>query len=181
MFAYSVQNYTPAVLGWTPQTLEPAAILCLAVSFFCGLKRLEAHYHHLGISYEKNQALGDAQEIQKALKQAEPHLGALPPLQQEYMDGWRKKMEAQHSRAKSADPILDKLDRQMGFLYHSRNRLMMAGFLLLVCSKIGTPYFSPTDKPKVTVPTKDQGTSKPQKEPNHPQPTANKSDAGNGS
>lgn len=141
MFAYSVQNYTPQVLGWNPQTLEPVAILCLAASFFCGLKRIEARYHELGISYEKHQALGDAKAMEDTLRLI--HEDPLRHIPRQSIEKIQKSLEIQASRAKSADPILDKLGRQMGILYRIRNYLMIAGFLLLVCAKIGTPYLSP--------------------------------------
>lgn len=150
MFAYSVQNYSPEVLGWNPQTLEPIAILFLAVSFFCGLKRIEARYHELGISYKKNQAIGDAKAMEEALRLIFEDPVRNQPRQS--IEEIQKSLDIQVSRAKSAAPILDKLGRQMGVLYHVRNLLMVLGFLFLVGSKMGTPYFSPKPTP-TTQPT----------------------------
>lgn len=145
VFAYSVQNYDPQVLAWNPQTLEPIAILCLAVSFFCGLKRIEARYHELGISYEKNQSLGDAKAMEDALRLI--HEDPVRHQPRQSIEEIQKALDTQVSRSQSAAPILDKLGRQMGILYRIRNYLMIAGFLLLVAAKVGTPYFAPTTTP----------------------------------
>lgn len=145
MFAYSVQNYTPHIIGWDARTLEPIAILCLAVSFFCGLKRIEAHYHHLGISYEKNQAIGDAKVMDEALRLI--HADPLRHQPRQSIEDIQKSLEISVSRAKSATPILDRLDRQIGALYRARNWLMLAGFFLIVAAKIADPYSTTTKQP----------------------------------
>jgi hypothetical protein len=180
MFAYTVQNYTPRRLDLTPSTLEPIAIVCLAVAFFCALKRIESHYHHLGINYEKNQALGDAKALEEALRLI--HTDPVRHQPRQSIEEIQKSLEIQVSRAKSAAPILDMLDRRMGKLYHLRNYLMAAGFLLIFCAKAGSPYFAPTKTQSQEPQTKDQRTPEPQQKATDSQPpTANKTDAGNGS
>ena len=79
MFAYIAQTYTPQKIDLSASTLEPVALLLLAVSFFLGLRRINCIYHILGMSYEETLATDDATEIQKALREAEPYKETLPP------------------------------------------------------------------------------------------------------
>jgi len=144
MFAYTAQTYTPKKLDWTTSALEPVAIICFAVAFFLGIMRLDCLYHHLGISSQQAQAEGDSKEIEKALRviEADPLLrtpwSGNNPLQIE------EELRRSRSRAESAKPILAKLDGKIYSYYTWRNRLMVAGFSLIVVAKVATPYLDTT-------------------------------------
>ena len=109
MFAYTVQNYTPHRLDFSASTLEPIAIICLAGAFFCGLKRIECLFHVLGISYQKNQEIGDAQVTEDAIRMivTEPHKHQ--PRQGSSLESISEEAQAHRDRARSAEPLLDSL------------------------------------------------------------------------
>jgi hypothetical protein len=141
MFAYSVQGYIPKRLDFTPVTLEPIAIVCFAAAFICGLKRIEGLFHHLGVSYEMNQALGDATEAEKALRliAEEPHTHQ--PREGVSVESIQGEANAWRDRAQSADTKLDLLNLKGQSLYSWRNRLMITGVALIVCARVANPYF----------------------------------------
>jgi hypothetical protein len=140
MFAYIVQTYTPQKLDWSASTLEPIALIFLAMSFFLGLHRINCIYHILGMSYEETVATDSCTEIRKALEQGEPHKDSLPPQQREYMEGWRKTMEVQQARAKSAASHVGALDQQSKLCYNLRNHLLIGGFVAILLARILAPY-----------------------------------------
>ncbi|WP_411825418.1 hypothetical protein [Luteolibacter sp. AS25] len=147
MFAYSVQSFIPRCIDSIFAALEPVAIICFAVAFLCGLRRMECLFNFLGISYEKNLALGDAKVTEEALRRM-----AADPIQYRLREGLSveavaKDAQADRSRAKSADPLLDSLGKKVRTLHHWRNRLMIAGFFLIFSARIVTPYLTSPKRP----------------------------------
>ena len=142
IFAYSVQNYTPTRIDLSPSILEPIAIVCLAGAFFCGLKRIECLFHHLGISYQKNQELGDAQVTEDALRLIvlEPHKHQ--PRRGSSIELIVEEAASHRSRAQSAEPLLDSLNTKVRLFYKWRNYLMFAGFFLVFLARVLSPYSS---------------------------------------
>jgi hypothetical protein len=153
MFAYTAQTYTPKKIDFSPATLEPIAIICFAVAFFLGLRRLDCLYHILGISYEKTHADADAAVIQKALRMIEDddRLSYQPGTSLEEME---KELEWNRSRSRSAKPSLDDLHTKISTFYNWRSRLLIAGFALIFLARVLSPYFAATtpQKPKTPPP-----------------------------
>jgi hypothetical protein len=147
MFAYTVQNYTPHRLDFSASTLEPIAIICLAGAFFCGLKRIECLFHVLGISYQKNQEIDDAQVTETAIRMIVTEPEKHQPRQGSSLESLAKEAQAHRGRAQSAEPLLDSLGTKVRHYYTWRNGLMLAGFSLIVAAKIAVPYSTPTKQP----------------------------------
>jgi hypothetical protein len=143
MFAYTAQTYTPKKLDLSPSTLEPLAIICFAIAFFLGLRRLDCLYHILGISSEEAHARGNAQETKKAIRMIEANPFECQPKPSITLEQMRKDYEWNIKRAESAKPLLDNLQAKVGSFYNWRNHLMIAGFSLIVLSRILSPYFDP--------------------------------------
>jgi hypothetical protein len=158
MFAYTAQTYTPKKLDFSPSTLEPIAIICFAVAFFLGLRRLDCLYHILGISYEKTHADADAAVIQKTLRMIEDdHLLSYQPGTS--VEEMEKDLEWNRTRSRSAKPILDDLSTKIRTFYNWRSRLLIAGFALIVLARVLSPYSAAT-KPRTQL--KDSKASAPQ-------------------
>ena len=158
MFAYTAQTYTPKKLDFSPSTLEPIAIICFAVAFFLGLRRLDCLYHILGISYEKTDADVDAAVIQKTLRMIEDD--HLPSYQLgTSVEEMEKDLEWNRTRSRSAKPILDDLNTKIRTFYSWRSRLLIAGFALIVLARVLSPYSAAT-KPQTQQ--KDSKASAPQ-------------------
>ncbi|MCX6879821.1 MAG: hypothetical protein NTW21_39355 [Verrucomicrobia bacterium] len=143
MFAYTAQTYTPKKLDFSPSTLEPIAVICFAVAFFLGLRRLDCLYHILGVNYEKTHADADAAVIQKALRMIEndPLLRYQPGTSLEEME---KELEWNRIRSRSAKPILDDLKTRIRTFYNWRSRLLLVGFALIVLARVLSPYSAAT-------------------------------------
>lgn len=141
MFAYTAQNYKPRTLDWSPSVLELASIGCFAVAFFLGLRRLDCLYHILGISSQKDQALGDAKVLNEAIRLIETNPMNCQPRSGSSIQDLAEERDADLRRAKSAKPILDTLNGKIVSFYRWRNFLMIGGFTLIVASKVWSPYF----------------------------------------
>ena len=147
MVAYTIQNYTPKKLGWSPSSLEPVAIICFAVAFFLCLRRLDNLYHILVLNSQKNQALGDADDLTKALC-----LHSEDPRNNKLRSGLSMESIAEdrdfHIRlSQSAIPLLSSIDRRVRLYYTWRDRLMIAGVVLLVAARLLGPYHDNTKPP----------------------------------
>jgi hypothetical protein len=140
MFAYISQTYTPQKIDFSASTLEPIALVFLAVSFFLGLMRINYLYHSLGMNYEQLEASESAKAIGQALRDAEPHKNHLPPEQQKYMNEWNQEMKALQDRSQVARGFVDKLNRQGETFYSLRNIFLVAGFASVALARILEPY-----------------------------------------
>ena len=147
MVAYTIQNYTPKKLGWSPSTLEPIAIICFAVAFYLCLRRLEYFYHILVLNSQQNQALSDADEMGKALR-----LHAEDPQGNKLRSGLSMESIAEDRdfhirRSQSATPLLASIDKRVRAYYTWRGRLMIAGVVLFLAARILAPYHNNTNPP----------------------------------
>lgn len=147
MFAYTVQNYTPHRLDFSPSTLEPIAIICLAGAFICGLKRIECVFHVSGIGYQQHQEIGDAEKKEAAIWMIVTEPEKHQARQGSTLESLEKEAQAHRGRAQSAEPLLDSLNTKVKRYYTYRNRLMHAGFFLVVVAKIAVPYSNPPKQP----------------------------------
>jgi len=148
MFAYTAQTYTPKKLDFSPSTMEPVAIICFAVAFYFGIRRIDCLYHHLGISSQEAQALGDAKELENALRMVAENPLVCTPRAGMTVSKIESDLEHLRSRAQSAKTILKKLDDKVGSFYTWRNRLMLAGFFLIFLGRVLSPYYT-TTKPQI--------------------------------
>lgn len=52
LFAYIAQTYTPERIAFSPAILEPASLVCLAVSFFLGVRRIATYVTTVKLNHD---------------------------------------------------------------------------------------------------------------------------------
>jgi len=146
LFAYIGQNYTPHKLDSWFYCLIPAALACLTVSLAFGLRRLqisiavtELNKKIVGV-FEQCESINA--ELARHAESKEPVLSA-NILTGEKLD-WQGLVDLQKKLRGQAkeDTDIAKLKFKRADLYGScQNIFLIAGFLLILASKILQPYF----------------------------------------
>jgi len=140
MFAYIVQTYTPKILSFTPDVLEPFSLLLLAVSFFLALKRIEASNLVQGCNYEHLDFAEKAGGMTEAMMKVTGvgynvhsgeaiHPSDLPGKREVYMQMATEAEQASQLYARRAE-----------VWYRYRNLFLLAGFSAIFLSKLLQPY-----------------------------------------
>jgi hypothetical protein len=146
LFAYIGQTYTPHRVDFSSSILEPLSLVFLALSFFLGLKRIEAFNISSKVNYAILEASETAGQIADQLLSEEgesfhnPQTGEV--LGRIAMDNLRvaRLEEARRMKAK-----LLLLDKKAFHFYNWRDRFLLLGFLAIFLSKVLQPY--QTDRP----------------------------------
>lgn len=146
MFAYTAEHYSLKKFALDFSLLEPFSLLLLAVSFYCGLRRL--HFASFGAQIDHD--LADLQtkmtQIGDLLKKTiqEPNGNELD--RQKLVMDYRKYA----SRAEAWEARLPDVNAAAGKYYRVRDIFLMFGFALVFFAKVLQPYqpsFAPPQEP----------------------------------
>lgn len=140
LFAYIAQTYTPKKIAFTPAALEPLGLICLALAFYFGMRRIEKTMIVMRLNHEMLDFQEKAGNMTQALAQASGpgfnlHTGEfvqfheLSARREEYM---RKAQWAQ-SEAELASSAAERH-------YSRRNLFLFAGFVAIFLAKLLLPY-----------------------------------------
>jgi hypothetical protein len=145
LFAYIGQTYVPHKLDNWYHWLMPLALLCLTVSFLCGLRRMQ----HINLGLEANRKAHFAAEqsgvffdilvefkknpnyevSDRSTRKQLTHKDAL----QRKLE-WETEQSVNNAKCKAAEKIVDRF----GFV---RTSFLVLGFLLILASKVLQPYY----------------------------------------
>ena len=139
LFAYIAQTYQPREIRFSPDTLEPVALLFLALAFFFGMKRIEAGVTSSGSNFISLDAGEKAGNMTEALGRStpgyNPYSGGL--IHPEQISAQREKhMHQAKASLKQTKVFAGKADKY----YSYRNLFLYGGFAAILLSKILQPY-----------------------------------------
>jgi hypothetical protein len=140
LFAYIAQTYAPKELALAPSSLEPFALVSLALAFYFGLRRIEASVVVMRLNHEMLDYQEKAGNMTKAMSEGRgsgfnPHSGdiihghEIPARREAYM----QQAKAAESRAESA---ANRGERH----YARRNLFLYSGFAAIFLAKLLQPY-----------------------------------------
>jgi len=137
--AYIGQNLTPQKIGLTPYTLEVFSLFLLVGSVFVGFKRIEK----LILFHRLNHTLLSLSEQRGQLLTNFKGGSLVNALSGETFsaEGVTRRLSELEQAIPARENELDQVALRGNFYYKMRNRLLGAGFLGLLVSKILTPYF----------------------------------------
>jgi len=140
LFAYIAQTYTPKKISFTPASLEPLALVFLALAFFYGMKRIENTVVVMRLNHEMLDAEEKAGSMTEAMASGishgfNPHSGELisatelPALREFY-----------RQQARSARDQAEVASIKGERFYTRRNQFLFAGFVAIFLTKLLQPY-----------------------------------------
>lgn len=140
LFAYIAQTYTPKELAVAPSSLEPFALVCLALSFYFGLRRIEASVVVMRLNHEMLDCQEKAGNMTKAMFEGRgggfnPHSGDLIHAHElpARRDAYMKLADAAQLGAESS---ANRGERH----YARRNLFLFSGFAAIFLAKLLQPY-----------------------------------------
>jgi len=138
IIAYVGQAFSPQKLGWNSSTLELVALLLLIGAFWCAFKRIETFAEYLGVMLRRNRADDSAIALREASQnKVARDLRTGTSLTREQKASL---IEKSIQLADSADTELKAKGAKAMNFYKARNYLLIAGFLLLLVSRVLSAY-----------------------------------------
>jgi hypothetical protein len=133
LFAYIPQTYAPKPLAFAPSLVEPASLVCLALSFYFGVRRIEANVKLMGENYDALDAEEKAGASVKAF-----YSGPGPFINESSgeiisREEIAARHESQSRRATAARAQVERTQARARILYVRRNNLLFAGFVAIFC------------------------------------------------
>jgi hypothetical protein len=140
LFAYIAQTYKPRELGINPSSLEPLALVFLALSFFIGLKRIETSLAAMRLNHDMLDCAEKAGLLTKAIAEGTGDgynaesgefvsYQELPERRQRYM-----------IQSQAAREVLESTINRGARYYSYRNHFLFAGFAAIFLAKLLLPY-----------------------------------------
>lgn len=138
LIAFVGQSFSPQRLGWNASTLELLALLLLIAAFWCAFKRIETFTDYLRLMLQRNKSEEWAIQLRQTVD---------TPVGQDLQTGnpltndEKAALSDKHMRSANAadDKLKFKGDKASGY-YKGRNYLLIAGFLLLIISRVLAAY-----------------------------------------
>ena len=135
---YLIKEYQPTIVGLNISTVELLAIICLIISLFAGITRIERNVTILRITHD----LLPRETFLKTLRMRSPGQEILSEESLEVLSPEEiHAMEIEISETvKIAKEARDKLSRGSEILYSVRNVTLATGIILLLLAKVVKPY-----------------------------------------
>lgn len=147
LFAYIAQTYAPQKLDNCFSILQTASLLMLAISFYCGIKRIQTTNAVLRLNYKTFNANDVAENITGCLKDEKAlvatHAATGKPTTRQELEGQRANLLQLIDNYKKEVLVLQKKGNRLGWI---QVNFLFFGFLLILVAKISQPYqsdFSP--------------------------------------
>lgn len=136
---FLAQDLSVDKIGFTPNTLQIAALLVLLASIFAGFKRVEVTVHLVRLGSGKEQQRNAAEYLEGVLTHGGPILSATSG---ELIDPSRiaTALAGKQANVAWAAEQEKKHGGHAEGWYVARNALLLLGFLLLVASKVWSAY-----------------------------------------
>jgi hypothetical protein len=140
IFAYVAQTYSPKQLGFGASSIEPLALVLLAISFFIGLKRIESSNVMMRVNHEMLDASEKAGQAATALDSgmalARDALSGKIVSRDQLEFNRRYQMDRSEKAAEALQAVRAKGDRH----YRHRDLFLILGFIAILLAKILQPY-----------------------------------------
>lgn len=139
--AFMAQKLDMQRLGFTPGTLELAALLTMIGSVVAGFKRIEAGNATTALNAQYLHQLEMAAGIRTALSKSKGQI--ITDVGEIFDPPQALKRAAAHDKeAKESYLLMVKKHDVAVVWYRLRNRLLLAGVLMLIAARVWTPYYS---------------------------------------
>ncbi len=148
LFAYIAQTYVPRKLALDPSIFDPLALVLLAISFFAGLKRMEAMMQASRFNFhilDSGKNIGSLMEIQAkgvtdGFFKSSGEILSVSEIP--------KVLDAYEKKRREARTLFEKSATTAQRCYRIRNLFLLLGFASIFLSKLLSPYFAATTTPK---------------------------------
>ena len=136
--AFVGQSFVPHRLGFNPSTLELFALVLLIASFWCAIKRIEIYTDFLRLTLQR-----DHLEDKAILLRKDTMAGEVKEIDNGETLSLEKKKQLAYENVASANRVQEELKSKAGKAvkyYSFRNYLIIAGFVLLLISRVSSVY-----------------------------------------
>jgi hypothetical protein len=136
--AFIGQSFVPHRLGFNPSTLEILSLVLLIASFWCAIKRIETYTDFLRLTLQRDHLEDKAIQLR-----ADSPIGVLKQIDtgEPVSPNKRKELERENiSLANVAHEELESKASKAARYYSIRNYLIIAGFVLLLISRVSSAY-----------------------------------------
>jgi hypothetical protein len=136
--AFVGQSFVPHRLGFNPSTLELLALVLLIASFWCAIKRIEIYTDFLRLTLQR-----DHFEDKAIILRTNSHVGEVKKIENGEVVSQEEKKQLDKENITKANMAQEKLESQASKAskyYSLRNYLIIAGFVLLLISRVSSVY-----------------------------------------
>ncbi|CAD0325652.1 hypothetical protein ABQZ99_015065 [Xanthomonas hortorum pv. vitians] len=138
--AYVANKFTPALIGFNPKTLEVISLLVFFFSTFLGFRRVEYTINLTGLNHRSLRANEQRGMLVTQLASGQPFINSATGDVYSHELAVSDLKETERSILHLANKI-SLFSKKAEAAYSWRNHMIFIGFILLVASKIWTPYF----------------------------------------
>ena len=154
IFAYIVKDYSPHKLAFDLSILTPAALVCLAGSFFAGLKRIESTIAAMRFNAAQLNLSEKAGHLTEVIMKSgwpsefyDKQTGEVGTTEQ-----LPSRRDAFREGSKKAKTHVERNAEKAKTYYNLRNRLLILGFIAILAAKVAQPYSTRPAVGKTNVP-----------------------------